>query len=93
MGAGIPLFYAPLRTPAVSLRLVLYQRDDCKLCDEALAVLASARAPDFASVFIDGDAGLEARYGVRVPVLREDTSARELEWPFDAAAVARFLAA
>ena len=73
------------------MRLILFQRDDCKLCDEALAVLASAQAPDFASVFIDGDADLEARYGVRVPVLREDMSARELEWPFDAAAVARFI--
>ena len=72
------------------MRLVLYQRDDCKLCDEALAVLAAARAPDFDSVFIDDDAGLEARYGERVPVLREDASARELEWPFDAAAVRAF---
>ena len=70
--------------------LVLYQRDDCHLCDQALAVLAQARAPEFDSVFIDDDDVLEARYGVRVPVLR-DAAGRELDWPFDAAAVRAFL--
>ena len=66
------------------MRLILYQRDDCHLCDLALAVLAQARLPDFDSVFIDHDAELEARYGERVPVLRESESDRELGWPFDA---------
>lgn len=72
--------------------LILYQRDDCHLCDQALDALAAARAPAFASVFIDGDPELEARYGQRVPVLRADADARELDWPFDAAAVRRWLA-
>jgi hypothetical protein len=63
-------------------RLILFQRDDCHLCDLALEVLAQARVPDFESVFIDGDDGLEARYGVRVPVLRDEDSGHELEWPF-----------
>ncbi len=70
--------------------LILYQRDDCHLCDQALAVLAQARAPEFDSVFIDDDAALEARYGARVPVLR-DGGSRELDWPFDAALVAAWL--
>ena len=71
--------------------LILYQRDDCHLCDLALEVLAAARAPEFESVFIDGDAGLEARYGERIPVLRDDARDAELDWPFDAAAVRAFL--
>ena len=59
------------------MRLILYQRDDCHLCDLALGVLAGARAPEFDSVFIDDDEALEARYGERVPVLRdEDERAR-----------------
>jgi hypothetical protein len=66
------------------MRLTLYQRDDCRLCDLALDVLAQARVPDFSSIFIDEDAALEARYGERVPVLREEESGRELNWPFDA---------
>jgi hypothetical protein len=72
------------------MQLVLYQRDDCMLCDEAVALLATVRAPDFESVWIDGDAALEARYGERVPVLRDDTG-RELGWPFDAASLRGFL--
>ena len=73
------------------MRLVLYQRDDCKLCDEALAVLAAARVPDFESVFIDDDAALEARYGERIPVLRDAAAERELGWPFGADDVRRFV--
>lgn len=73
------------------MHLMLFQRDDCRLCDLAIAVLAQARAPEFSSVFIDDDAALEARYGERVPVLREDESGRELNWPFDADALREFL--
>ncbi len=76
----------------MTMRLVLFQRDDCHLCDLALDVLAQARAPDFASVFIDDDNGLEALYGERVPVLRDDDRQRELDWPFDAARVTAWLA-
>lgn len=71
--------------------LVLYQRDDCHLCDLALEVLAQVRAPEFESVWIDGDAMLEARYGARVPVLRDTAGDRELDWPFDAAGLAEWL--
>ena len=74
-----------------TLALILYQRDDRHLCDQALAVLAAARAPDFDSVFIDDDDALETRYGMRVPVLRETASGAELDWPFDAAKLADFL--
>lgn len=73
-------------------RFILFQRDDCHLCDLALDVLAQARLPDFESVFIDGDAALEAAYGDRVPVLRDARDGRELGWPFDAPGVARLVA-
>lgn len=73
------------------MRLTLFQRDDCHLCDLALDVLAQARVPDFESAFIDGDAALEARYGIRVPVLRCEESGAELDWPFDAAALQAML--
>ena len=65
------------------MSLILYQRDDCHLCDLVLALLAQARAPEFESVFIDDDADLESCYGQRVPVLRDAASGRELDWPFD----------
>lgn len=75
------------------MALTLYQRDHCHLCDLALDVLAQARTPDFESVFIDGDGVLEERYGVRVPVLRDDTRGIELDWPFDPEGLRRFLLA
>lgn len=73
------------------MALILYQRDNCHLCDAALAVLAEARAPEFESVFIDDHPALEPVYGARVPVLRDDTRDIELGWPFDAAAVRAFV--
>lgn len=73
--------------------LTLFQRDDCHLCDLALNVLAQARVPEFDSVFIDGDEALEAAYGERVPVLRDEAGGRELGWPFDAATLQGWLAA
>lgn len=75
------------------MRLVLFQRDNCHLCDLALDVLARAQCPEFDSVFIDGDAALEARYGVRVPVLHDAGNGGELDWPFDAGKVRDFIVA
>jgi Glutaredoxin and related proteins len=74
----------PPTAGSLAMRFILYQRDDCQLCDQALALLAHVRAPEFDSVFIDGDESLEARYGERVPVLRDGDGERELDWPFDA---------
>ncbi len=76
----------------LSCRFILFQRDDCHLCDLALTVLADARFPAFESVFIDDNEALEAAYGHRVPVLRDDAQAFELDWPFDARAAAALAA-
>ena len=73
------------------MALILYQRDNCHLCDLALEVLAQARTPEFESVFIDGDDALEDCYGLRVPVLSDAGRGVELEWPFDAGRLREFL--
>ena len=70
--------------------LDLIQRDDCALCDAAWEILHAAGVREFEPVYIDGDASHEARYGQRVPVLRD--GARELDWPFDAEGVRAWLA-
>ena len=67
--------------------LILFQRDNCHLCELAWEVLAQARVADFESVWIEGDAGLESRYGLRVPVLRCARKGMELDWPFTAGQV------
>jgi hypothetical protein len=64
--------------------LVLIQRDQCHLCELAWVVLAQAHVPDFESVWIDDDAALQTRYGLRVPVLLHEPSGVELDWPFTA---------
>jgi len=71
--------------------LIVYQRDDCHLCEHALAVLAQAHVPEFDSVFIDDNPVLEARYGNRVPVLHDPRTGRELDWPFAANTVRHWL--
>lgn len=90
---GNPLFYAGCILVTAMADLTLYQRDYCHLCDQALAVMAQARAPDFDSVWVDDSLLLESRYGTRVPVLRDNRDGRELDWPFDADAVQAFVAA
>jgi hypothetical protein len=40
---------------------------------------------------VDDSEELERRYGSRVPVLRDQRDGRELDWPFDAAAVGAFI--
>jgi hypothetical protein len=82
---------AETKVDQADIMLKLYVSEECELCDRAIAVLAEARAPDFECVGIEDDAELDERYGVRVPVLRDVASARELGWPFDVADVARFL--
>ncbi len=74
------------------MELTLIQRDGCELCDEAWALLSAAGVRDFETLWIDDDPGLQARYGLRVPVLRREDSGAELDWPFDAEAVRRFIA-
>jgi len=75
-----------------SPEFLLFQRDDCHLCDLALDVLAAAGAPEFESVFVDGDVQLEARYGTRVPVWRDRVGGRELDWPFGVEELRAFMA-
>jgi hypothetical protein len=74
------------------MRLTLFQKDDCHLCDLALMVLAQAGAPEFDSEWIDEAPELQARYGLRVPVLRCEDDGAELDWPFEAAALGHWLA-
>ena len=54
------------------IELVLYTRNDCELCREMEETIG-AELPNFDAriqrIEIDGDPGLEARFGLEVPVL------------------------
>ena len=57
------------------MRLVLYTRPGCHLCEDAKAVLARVEADTgvgFTEIDISGDDDLEEEYGLRIPVLLLD---------------------
>jgi hypothetical protein len=68
----------------------LYSTACCHLCEEAAAVLKEAGI-EATHVDIAEDDALLDRYGTRIPVLQRLDSGAELGWPFDTAAVLRFL--
>lgn len=64
--------------------LIVYGRPGCHLCGEARR-MADAVAPRFgltvAAVDVDGEPGLAAHYGERIPVIARD-GVELLAWPF-----------
>ncbi len=75
--------------------VILYSTSACHLCELAEALLMPwvERGLLVAVDDIAESDELFERYGERIPVLRLESSGAELEWPFDAEGLARFLAA
>ncbi len=71
--------------------LTLFGTSACHLCELAEALLEQASL-DYEAVDISESDALFERYGVTIPVLRREDGA-ELNWPFDAAALAAFVKA
>ena len=58
--------------PFRAMRVVLYSRPGCRLCDAAREVIAAERARatfEFEEVDISLDDALEIEYGIRIPVV------------------------
>ena len=69
---------------AQALRVTLYERDGCHLCDEARVLLDEMLGNDgYARVDIEADDELVLRYGFRIPVIGLDGLDR-LEAPITA---------
>jgi hypothetical protein len=75
-------------------QLVLYSRPECHLCEELLEQLGPMLEPTdkVRIVDIDGDIGLERRYGPRIPVLTTEDGLELSSYPFDRDRVANYLA-
>jgi glutaredoxin len=61
------------------LRVVLYTRQGCHLCDDVWALLEAQRARygfPLEAVDVDSDAELRERYGLEVPVIVVDEKVR-----------------
>lgn len=71
------------------LLFTLYTTSGCHLCEYAEAILKQG-GHVFQAVDIAGDLILMEQYGVRIPVVKDD-SGRELGWPFDGTQLEQFL--
>jgi glutaredoxin len=75
------------------VRVVLYSRPGCHLCDAARAVLEAERGRtpfELQEVDVQGDAALERVYGVRIPVVEIDGEER-FEFEVDPGELSRVL--
>ncbi len=64
-----------------------YHREQCHLCEQALALLQQAGLGErVVMIDIDSDPELGVAYGLRIPVV-ESADGRVLDWPFDIDAV------
>jgi len=86
------------QTPSSTPRLVLYGTLGCHLCEQAALLLGEHLGGEFhagwlCEVDIADDEALLARYALRIPVLRDALSGRELDWPFPPAQLQGLLAA
>ena len=75
------------------MRLVetrLYCAEHCHLCDEAKSVISNAGVVA-QSIDIIENANFFEKYRLRIPVLQRVDNNTELDWPFDALSLSRFL--
>lgn len=76
------------------MALVLMGTEACHLCEEAQALLVQFQSALTADVFVEDIAESEAqveRYGVRIPVLLNEETGAELDWPFDSLQLKQWL--
>ncbi|MEE4143599.1 MAG: glutaredoxin family protein [Halieaceae bacterium] len=83
-----------METAADRAVYILYGTSACHLCELAEQLLLLHSRDEAAMVFekvdISGSDVLFERYGVRIPVLRDDANDRELDWPFNASQLREF---
>lgn len=73
--------------------LLIYTGPNCHLCEQAKALLyplLAERGMRLVEVNIQTDAGLKAKYGIRIPVVVL-ANGEEKGWPFTAAQIGRLL--
>lgn len=77
------------------MRFTLFGTSACHLCELAEALLQAQPELDrdfsYYKVDISESDTLFQRYGVRIPVLRDDGGGEELGWPFDGESLRAFL--
>ena len=70
-----------------SLSYVLLGTSECHLCDQAAAIVTEGAEGLAVTVYIEDITDIEGGvdfYGLRIPVLRNEITGEELNWPFTA---------
>mgnify|MGYP000038249874 CR=1 FL=1 len=68
------------------IEFILYSTTGCHLCEKAVEVLQVAlqgQSCMLEEVDIANDDALLEQYGVRIPVLKNPKSGKEIGWPFE----------
>lgn len=76
------------------MNFVLLGTEGCHLCEDATVILVAAAQGLDVNVYQDDIAVSEemvTRYGMRIPVLKNETSGAELDWPFTRGDVREFI--
>lgn len=64
---------------------VLFSKEACHLCELAQQVIVDVAASMPVEIYIEDISESESlvqQYGTRIPVLKNETNGRELDWPF-----------
>lgn len=69
---------------------ILFGTEGCHLCEEAEEVLAQLGMKAEKTDIMD-DEDWQRRYGIRIPVLLNPSSGRELGWPFSLEQLRQFV--
>ncbi len=74
---------------------ILYHTDGCHLCDLAMDLLEQVKVEqsslEYRLVDICDDEALAEAYGTRIPVVKQQETAKELGWPFTAEQLIAFI--
>ncbi|AEG02866.1 glutaredoxin family protein [Methylomonas methanica] len=70
--------------------LILFGTEGCHLCEEAEDLVVQAKLKVEKRDIMD-DEDWQQRYGIRIPVLLNQASGRELGWPFSLEQLRQFV--
>ena len=74
-------------------KYVFYTTQGCHLCEQAWEiVIDQGLVSSITQVEIIHKEADVARYGIRIPVIKNNETDKEIGWPFDGAELANFIA-
>lgn len=80
----------PNKMPTL-IQLSLYTTSNCHLCEQAVELLSKQQHIKLTLIEIADNNDLIDVYGSRIPVLQRKDNATELNWPFNAHDILRFI--